>query len=76
MLSNNMKKLLPTIGFILVAVVVSIMLLNYFNINVSDNSGLRVLNRTAVFEGLCGGKQHKEGLNNKKEGASNLMEES
>ena len=60
MLSNNMRKLMPTVGFILIAVIVSILALNYFNINMLDNEGgLRVLNRSAVYEGLC---PNKEGL--------------
>ena len=46
------KSLLPTIIFILLAILVSIIVLNYFNINMADNSGLVVLNRTAVYEGM------------------------
>ena len=63
MLSNNMRKLMPTVGFILIAVIVSILALNYFNINMLDNEGgLRVLNRSAVYEGLSNGKKDlKEG---------------
>ena len=47
---KNLGKLLPTIIFILIAVIASMMLLSYFNINMSDNNGLK-LNRHAIFEG-------------------------
>lgn len=47
---KNLGKLLPTIIFILIAVITSMMLLSYFNINMNDNNGLK-LNRHAVFEG-------------------------
>ena len=47
---NKLGKLLPTIIYILIAVIVSMMLLSYFNINMNSNDGLR-LNRVAIFEG-------------------------
>ena len=47
---NKFGKLLPTIIYILIAVIVSMMLLSYFNINMNSNDGLR-LNRVAIFEG-------------------------
>jgi len=48
---KNFSKLLPTIIFILFAVIASMMLLSYFNINMNDNSKIK-LNRYAVFEGM------------------------
>ena len=47
---NKLGKLLPTIIYILIAVIVSMMLLSYFNINMNSNDSLR-LNRFAIFEG-------------------------
>ncbi len=61
MLSKKLEKLLPTIIFIVVAVVVSMLLLSFFKVDLGEN-GLRVLNRSAVYEGMCDGKKHKEGL--------------
>ena len=74
MLSNKMRALLPTIGFILVAVIVSMMVLNYFNINMNDNSGLRVLNRSAVFEGMSNCQQ-QEGMENEEKEEKEEKEE-
>ena len=53
------SKVLPTIGFILLAVIVSSMLLSYYNINMNDTSGLRVLNRQATYEGFKEGNKDK-----------------
>ena len=47
---NKLGKLLPTIIYILIAVIVSMMLLSYFNINMNSSDSLR-LNRFAIFEG-------------------------
>ena len=54
------SKVLPTIVFILLAVIVSSMLLSYYNINMNDTSGLRVLNRQATFEGFKEGNNHDD----------------
>ena len=54
---KNFSKLLPTILFILVAVIVSMMALSYFNISLAE-SGTSVLSRKAVFEGMCS-NQHE-----------------
>lgn len=48
---KNFSKLIPTIIFILIAVIGSMMLLSYFNINMLDNNNKK-LSRIAVFEGL------------------------
>ena len=68
MLSKKSRAILPTVGFILVAVIVSVFLLNYFNINVADNGGLRILNRKALFEGNenMNNKNNNKNKNNKK----------
>ena len=58
---NKLGKLLPTIIYILIAVIVSMMLLSYFNINMNSNDGLR-LNRVAIFEG---NENMKENMNKK-----------
>ena len=58
---NKFGKLLPTIIYILIAVIVSMMLLSYFNINMNSNDGLR-LNRVAIFEG---NENMKENMNKK-----------
>jgi hypothetical protein len=47
---NKLGKLLPTIIYILIAVIVSMMLLSYFNINMNSSDTLS-LNRVAIFEG-------------------------
>lgn len=62
MISKRFNKLLPTICYIILAVVVSMIVLNFFGISLSnDNYG--VLTRFAVVEGMsC-----KEGNTNKKE---------
>ena len=62
MISKRFNKLLPTICYIILAVVVSMIVLNFFGISLSnDNYG--VLTRFAVVEGMgCG----KEGNTNKK----------
>ena len=54
------SKVLSTIGFILLAVIVSSMLLSYYNVNMNDTRGLRVLNRQATFEGFKKGNNKEE----------------
>ena len=72
MLAKNMSNILPTIGLVLVLVIVSMMLISYFGINMNNNSGLGVLNRSATFEGFKEGllvQEEEEGFKEK----SNLM---
>ena len=75
---NKLGKLLPTIIYILIAVIVSMMLLSYFNINMNSNDGLR-LNRFAVFEGNENMKEKdkkiKETMKGKKNNDSILEED-
>ena len=54
------SKVLPTIGFILLAVIVSSILLSYYNVNMNDTSGLRVLNRQATYEGFKEDNHHQD----------------
>lgn len=48
---KNLSKLIPTIIFVLLAVIGSMMLLSYFNVSMLDNNNKK-LSRTAVFEGM------------------------
>tara|TARA_B100001769_G_scaffold275296_1_gene276921 strand:+ start:1525 stop:1806 length:282 start_codon:yes stop_codon:yes gene_type:complete len=61
-ISSKFTKLLPTIIFVLVLVLTSVIILNYFKINMNDNTGFRVLNRTATIETL----DNKKSCNNNK----------
>jgi len=63
-MASRYAKMTQTIIFIIFAVVLSIILLSYFNINMTSNEPSK-LNRFAVYEGL----KNKEGQENiKKEG--------
>jgi len=50
-MASKFVKMTQTIVFIVIAIVVSIILLSYFNINMTSNDTLK-LNRFAVFEGF------------------------
>ena len=58
-LFSKMGTLISTIILILIVVIVSMVLLSYFQVDMNDNDGLRVLNRAATFGGL-----EKEGFFN------------
>lgn len=60
-MASKFAKMTQTIVFIIFAVLASIILLSYFNINMTSNDTSK-LNRFAVYEGL----------KNKKEGATNM----
>jgi len=68
-MASRYAKMTQTIIFIIFAVVLSIILLSYFNINMTSNEPSK-LNRFAVYEGLKnkGGQENikKEGLKGKK----------
>ena len=49
---KDYKYVIPIILIIVFCFIVSIFLINYFKIDVNDNSGLVKLNRVAVYEGL------------------------
>tara|TARA_B100000989_G_C19503880_1_gene455552 strand:+ start:770 stop:1003 length:234 start_codon:yes stop_codon:yes gene_type:complete len=71
MLAKNMSNILPVIGMILVLIIVSMMVVNYFGVNMNVTDGIRNLNRSAVFEGMKHGKDKKNG---KKEEEKELFE--
>ncbi len=64
-MASRYAKMTQTIIFIIFAVVLSMILLSYFNINMTSNESSK-LNRFAVYEGLTNNK--REGLMGKKEG--------
>lgn len=64
-MASRYAKMTQTIIFIIFAVVVSIILLSYFNINMISNEPSK-LNRFAVYEGLKN-KEGKENMKGKKE---------
>ena len=64
-MASRYAKMTQTIIFIIFAVVLSMILLSYFNINMTSNEPSK-LNRFAVYEGLTNNK--REGLMGKKEG--------
>ena len=75
---SKFRALFPTIIFILVCVLVSMVVLNFFQVDMNDNDGFKVLNRMLTVEGMENEKKNsgttgiiKEGLcggKHKKEG--------
>lgn len=52
---STIKEYLPILGLVLILVIISSMVINFFNINLFDNSGFSGnLNRVAVYEGYKG----------------------
>ena len=84
---SKFRAIFPTIIFILVSVLISMIVLNFFQVNMNDNNGFKVLNRVLTVEGMknkkkinkkegmCGGKHKKEGMKNKEEEESEEEEE-
>ena len=76
MVFSKFRAIFPTIIFILVSVVISMIVLNFFQVDMNDNNGFKVLNRVLTVEGMknkkkinkkegmCGGKHKKEGMCN------------
>ena len=62
-MASRYAKMTQTIIFIIFAVVLSMILLSYFNINMTSNEPSK-LNRFAVYEGLT--NNNREGLKDKK----------
>ncbi len=56
---SKFRALFPTIIFLLVSVLLSMVILNYFQVDMNDNTGFKVLNRALSVEGM---KNKKEGL--------------
>lgn len=58
---STIKEYLPILGLVLILVIISSMVINFFNINLFDNSGFSGnLNRVAVYEGYEGNNKEKE----------------
>ena len=55
MATNTLKEFLPILGFVLALVIISMMVVSYFNINMNETGGLRTLNRVAIHEGMTNG---------------------
>lgn len=71
MAANTLKEFLPILGFVLALVIVSMMVLSYFNVNMNETGGLRTLNRVAIHEGMTNGM---ESFVEGNENVSSLME--
>jgi len=56
---SKFRALFPTIIFLLVSVLISMVILNYFQVDMNDNTGFKILNRALSVEGM---KNKKEGL--------------
>jgi len=52
MAANTLKEFLPILGFVLALVIVSMMVVSYFNVNMNETGGLRTLNRVAIHEAM------------------------
>ena len=57
MTANTLKEFLPILGFVLALVIVSMMVVSYFNVNMNETGGLRTLNRVAIHEGMTNGME-------------------
>jgi len=57
MVFSKFRALFPTIIFILVCVLISIVMLNFFQVDMNDNNGFKVLNRVLTVEGMKNGKK-------------------
>lgn len=68
MIFSKFRALFPTIIFILVCVLVSMVVLNFFQVDMNDNNGFRVLNRLLTVEGMKNGKKINGGKAIVKEG--------
>jgi hypothetical protein len=67
---SKFRAIFPTVIFILVCVLVSMVVLNFFQVDMNDNDGFRVLNRMLTVEGMKNGNtgilKEKETLKNGK----------
>ena len=68
---NTLKQFLPVLGLVLVLVIVSMMVVSYFNVNMNDTGGLLKLNRVAIHENMTNIENMDSLL---KEGNVGLME--
>lgn len=60
MVFSKFRALFPTIIFILVCVLVSMVVLNFFQVDMNDNNGFRVLNRMLTVEGMKNKKNNNK----------------
>tara|TARA_B100000927_G_scaffold291702_1_gene295876 strand:+ start:4921 stop:5325 length:405 start_codon:yes stop_codon:yes gene_type:complete len=58
---TKFRAIFPTIIFVLVCVLVSMIVLNFFQINMNDNNGFKVLNRVLTVEGMKNGTKNNKG---------------
>ena len=54
---SKFRAIFPTIIFILVCVLVSMVVLNFFQVDMNDNNRFKVLNRVLTVEGMKNGKK-------------------
>ena len=57
MVLTKFTAIFPTIIFILICVLISIVVLNFYQVDMNDNNGFRVLNRVLTVEGMKNGKK-------------------
>ena len=57
MSTNTLKDFLPILGLVLALVIVSMMVVSYFNVNMNETGGLRTLNRVDIHEGMTNGME-------------------
>lgn len=71
---NTLKNFLPILGLVLVLVIVSMMVISYFNVNMNETGGLRTLNRVAIHENMTNIENMETIDSLLKEGNVGLME--
>jgi|TARA_B110000261_G_C12962447_1_gene309141 hypothetical protein len=72
---SNLSNFMPVLGLVLVLVIVSMIFVNLLGLNLSDNSGLPILNRLAIFEGMKGkNKNNQDKQHDIEASISSLME--
>ena len=68
---SNLSNFMPVLGLVFVLVIVGMIGVNLLGLNLSDNSGLPILNRLAIFEGM---KDKKNKQHDIEASISSLME--
>ena len=72
-MASKFAKMTQTIVFIIFAVLASIILLSYFNINMTSND-ISKLNRFAIYEGYEEHRKSMENLENKDKRANLIIQ--
>ena len=62
-MTTRLVKMMQIIFFIIITVILSIIVLNYFNIDMNSNDTLK-LNRYAIYEGLDNNNNEKKKIPN------------